>query len=253
MQESNLPHIDVRNLYKTYKTTSVLKDINLSFFKGELTAIIGRSGCGKSTLLRCLNGLETFDSGSVNLGSITLERKANTKTEAMASALRKNFGLVFQGFNLFPHLTILENLIKAPMVVKKLKLEEAKAIALPLLEKVGLLSHIDYYPAQLSGGQQQRAAIARALAMTPNVMMYDEPTSALDPWLSEEVFRVMRQLSAEEMTQIVVTHEVQFVRELADKVVFMEDGEVVEVGTPEELFDNPKDPRTRQFLKRGEK
>lgn len=253
MQESNLPHIDVRNLNKTYKHKPVLKDINLSFFKGELTAIIGRSGCGKSTLLRCLNGLETFDSGSVNLGTITLERKEHTNNEAMASALRKNFGLVFQGFNLFPHLTILENLIKAPMVVKKLKREEAKAIALPLLEKVGLISHIDYYPAQLSGGQQQRAAIARALAMTPSVMMYDEPTSALDPWLSEEVFRVMRQLSAEDMTQIVVTHEVQFVRELADKVVFIEDGEVVEVGTPEELFDDPKDLRTRQFLKRGEK
>jgi polar amino acid transport system ATP-binding protein len=169
------------------------------------------------------------------------------------SSLLRNFGLVFQGFNLFPHLTILENLIKAPMVVKKLKREDAKALALPFLEKVGLLSHINYYPSQLSGGQQQRAAIARALTMTPNVMMYDEPTSALDPWLSEEVFRVMRQLAAEEMTQIVVTHEVQFVRELADKVIFIEDGEIVEVGTPEELFDTPKDPRTRQFLKRGEK
>lgn len=254
MQESHKPHIEVRNLTKTFKHKLVLNDINLSFFKGELTAIIGRSGCGKSTLLRCLNGLETFDSGSVSVGSIRLERKEHTKNEALiAAALRKNFGLVFQGFNLFPHLTILENMIKAPMVVKKLKREEAKGIALPFLEKVGLLSHIDYYPTQLSGGQQQRAAIARALTMAPNVMMYDEPTSALDPWLSEEVFRVMRQLAAEEMTQIVVTHEVQFVRELADKVVFLEDGEVVEVGTPEELFDNPKDPRTRQFLKRGAK
>ncbi len=253
MQESHVPHIAVRNLNKTFKHKPVLKNINLNVFKGELTAIIGRSGCGKSTLLRCLNGLEPFDSGSVQLGSIVLERKVHTKNDSMAVSLRKNFGLVFQGFNLFPHLTILENLIKAPMVVKKMKKEEAVSIALPFLEKVGLLSHVDYYPNQLSGGQQQRAAIARALTMAPSVMMYDEPTSALDPWLSEEVFRVMRQLSEEEMTQIVVTHEVHFVRELADKVVFIEEGEVVEVGTPEELFDNPKDPRTRQFLKRGAK
>lgn len=253
MQENRVTHIDVRNLNKTYKHKLVLKDINLSFVKGELTAIIGRSGCGKSTLLRCLNGLESIDSGSIHVGDFDFVRKPHTHQEARIASLRKNFGFVFQGFNLFPHLTILENLIKAPTVVKKMNKEQAKAVALPFLEKVGLLPFLDYYPAQLSGGQQQRAAIARALTMSPSVMLYDEPTSALDPWLSEEVFRVMRQLSAEHMTQVVVTHEVHFVRELADKVVFIEDGEVVEFGDPDEVFDNPKDPRTEKFLKRGGK
>lgn len=255
MQENLSSYIEVARLHKSYKHRSVLRNVNLSIAKGELTAIIGRSGCGKSTLLRCLNGLEHIDSGLIRVGSSVFEygEEVHPGQKTLPASLLQNFGLVFQGFNLFPHLTILENLIKAPMVVKKMKKEEALALALPLIDKVGLLSRINDYPSQLSGGQQQRAAIARALTMTPSVMMYDEPTSALDPWLSEEVFRVMRQLAAEEMTQIVVTHEVQFVRELADKVIFIEDGEVVEVGTPEELFDEPKDPRTRLFLKRGEK
>ena len=253
MHESLSPHIEIRNLNKSFKNRQILNEINLDLYKGELTAIIGRSGCGKSTLLRCLDGLEAFDSGSIKLGTHFFERKEGAKNQEMPASLRKKFGLVFQGFNLFPHLTILENLIKAPMVVKKMKRQDAEAVALPFLEKVGLISHIDYYPVQLSGGQQQRAAIARALTMAPSVMMYDEPTSALDPWLSEEVFRVMRQLAAEEMTQIVVTHEVHIVREMADRVVFIEDGEIVETGTPEELFDSPKHPKTRQFLKRGER
>ncbi len=250
MPHTLTPHIDVRNLDKTYKNKSVLKKVCLDFFEGELTAVIGRSGCGKSTLLKCLNGLERIDSGSIRVGNVFLDRNADQKHEERTSALRRNFGMVFQGFNLFPHLTILENLIKAPMVVKKLRRSEASAIAIPLLEKVGLLSHIDYYPSQLSGGQQQRAAIARALAMAPKVMLYDEPTSALDPWLSDEVFAVMRQIAAERMTQIVVTHELRFVREFADKVIFIEDGEVVEIGSPTELFEAPQDERTRRFLKR---
>ncbi len=242
------PLIEVSNLLKTSKDQTILKKVSLDFFPGELTAVIGRSGCGKSTLLKCLTGLESFDSGSIRVGDVHL--KAGHTSPSALSSLRRNLGMVFQGFNLFPHLTILENLTKAPMVVKKMKRDEAHKIAVPLLEKVGLLSHMDRYPHQLSGGQQQRAAIARALAMAPKVMLYDEPTSALDPWLSDEVFGVMRQIAADHMTQIVVTHELRFVQEHADRVIFLEDGEVVEAGSPRELLDSPKDERTRLFLKR---
>lgn len=227
--------IVVRNLTKQYSAHCVLNDINLTIAPGELTAIIGRSGCGKSTLLRCLNGLETYQKGSVDFGE---------------AKNRFDFGMVFQSFNLFPHFTVIENLVRAPVVVKKISREKATADALKLLDKVGLATHAKHYPSQLSGGQQQRAAIARALAMSPKVMLYDEPTSALDPWLVDEVFQVMRNLDREGMTQIVVTHEIRFVREVAKKIVFIENGQVVEVGSPDEVFSKPKDPRTKNYLSR---
>lgn len=247
--------MSVHGLYKKFQKQSILRNVGFEIYEGELTAVVGRSGCGKSTLLRCLNGLEVFDQGSLQLGELHLEKRLQASAsdlryhDAVIHALRKNIGMVFQSFNLFPHLTILENLIKAPMVVKKMSLENAQALALPLLEKVGLADYCDRYPLQLSGGQQQRAGIARALAMQPKLMLYDEPTSALDPWLSEEVFQVMRKIADENLTQIVVTHDMRFVREFADKVIFLENGELVEMGTPSELLHNPKDARTRRFFK----
>jgi ABC-type polar amino acid transport system ATPase subunit len=227
--------IIVTNLSKHFHSHCVLKEVNLKITPGELTAIIGRSGCGKSTLLRCLNGLETYDTGSIQYA------EAQNKFD---------FGMVFQSFNLFPHFTVLENLVRAPIVVKGTSREEATVQALKLLDKVGLATHASHYPSQLSGGQQQRAAIARALAMSPKVLLYDEPTSALDPWLVDEVFQVMRNLDAEGMTQIVVTHEIRFVKEVAKKIVFIENGQIVEVGTPEQVFTTPKDPRTKNYLSR---
>lgn len=245
--------IIIRDLYKTYHHQNpILKGINLEITPGELTVIIGRSGCGKSTLLRCLNGLEVLDKGTVAYGDLTLKNENHDERqfEKRARLVRGEVGMVFQSFNLFPHLTVLENLIKAPMVVKKMSRDEAIANAKKLLDKVGLASHAHHYPSQLSGGQQQRAAIARALAMSPKVMLYDEPTSALDPWLVDEVFEVMRTLDAEGMTQIVVTHEMRFVREVASKIIFMENGEVIEMGSTEQMFNNPQNPKTKHYLSR---
>ena len=234
--------LDAKGLSKTFRGRPVLQGVDFSAAAGELIVIVGRSGCGKSTLLRCLNGLETFDEGSIRFGDRVYP--------AQSPALRADFGMVFQSFNLFPHLDLLENLIAAPMIVKKMTRAAAEAVALPLLEKVGLSAHVHHYPIQMSGGQQQRAAIARALAMAPKVMLYDEPTSALDPWLVDEVFDVMRTLDKEGMTQIVVTHETRFAREVARKIVFMEEGRVVETGTPEKIFNSPGDPRTIQYMKK---
>ena len=247
--------IQVAGLHKSFRDLEVLKGINLDIAPGELTVIIGRSGCGKSTLLRCLNGLETFDEGTISYGGVTLERHTGhsgdrRRNEARERALRASFGMVFQSFNLFPHLTALENLMLAPTVVKNKNPAEAEKSARALLEKVGLAAHAHHYPSQMSGGQQQRAAIARALAMSPEVMLYDEPTSALDPWLVDEVFEVMRLLDKEGMTQVVVTHETRFIREVARKVIFMEAGHVVEVGSPDQLFNAPRDPRTKLYLSR---
>jgi polar amino acid transport system substrate-binding protein len=234
--------LDARGLSKTFRGRQVLQEVDFSASAGELIVIVGRSGCGKSTLLRCLNGLETFDEGSIRFGDRVYP--ANVRD------VRVDFGMVFQSFNLFPHIDLLENLVAAPMIVKGMTRAEAEAVALPLLEKVGLSAHVHHYPIQMSGGQQQRAAIARALAMSPKVMLYDEPTSALDPWLVDEVFEVMRTLDKEGMTQIVVTHETRFAREVARKIVFMEEGRVVETGTPEKIFNNPDDPRTIQYMKK---
>lgn len=225
--------ISVEGLHKSYQNTPVLKGIDLKIKDRETVVLIGRSGCGKSTLLRCINNLETFDQGKITVGDIQLERPLSSSDtergfQKKANHLRAQAGMVFQSFNLFPHLTVLENLTLAPQVVKETPREEAEATALALLEKVGLASHAHHSPSQLSGGQSQRAAIARALAMSPQAMLYDEPTSALDPGLVDEVLDVMKKLSEEGMTQIVVTHEMRFAKDVADRVVYIEDGLVVE-------------------------
>lgn len=242
--------ISVSNLCKRYDDHEALRDISFDVEVSELTAIIGPSGCGKSTLLRCLNGLELFDRGRVRLGQITLEMNDSGQRELQTQLrhLREEVGMVFQSFNLFPHLTVLENAVLAPMVVKKQARSLAEEKARALLAKVGLRERMDYYPSQLSGGQQQRAAIARALTMEPKVMLYDEPTSALDPSLVGEVLSIMRQLDDEGMTQVVVTHEMRFAREVADKVLVLHDGELIEADAPEVIFSAPKDERTRAFL-----
>jgi len=245
--------ISVNNLQKSYGEAAALRGVSFEVEVSELTAIIGPSGCGKSTLLRCLNGLELFDSGSVRIGEITLDRNnglSHRDFNLQLRHLREEAGMVFQSFNLFPHLTVLENAALAPVVVKKLDRKLAEHKARELLAKVGLSDRLDYYPSQLSGGQQQRAAIARALTMEPKVMLYDEPTSALDPSLVGEVLGIMRRLDDEGMTQVVVTHEMNFARDVADKVLVLSDGELIERDSPDVIFSSPRDERTRAFLQR---
>ena len=244
--------IRVDNLCKSFGAVPALRGVSFNVSSSELTVIIGPSGCGKSTLLRCLNGLELFDSGYVQMGDITLDRHNEAPPRdlnAKLRRLREEVGIVFQGFNLFPHLTVLENVVKAPMIVKGLSREVAAQQANELLRKVGLDDRAHYYPSQLSGGQQQRAAIARALAMSPRVMLYDEPTSALDPSLVNEVLQIMRNLDGEGMTQVIVTHEMRFARDVADKIIFMHGGELIESGCPDSIFTSPRDERTREFLR----
>jgi len=245
--------ISVDNLQKSYGEASALRGVSFDVQVSELTAIIGPSGCGKSTLLRCLNGLELFDSGRVRIGEITLDRsngQSQRDFNVQLRQLREEVGMVFQSFNLFPHLTALENATLAPMVVKKIDRKKAESKARELLAKVGLSDRMDYYPSQLSGGQQQRAAIARALTMEPKVMLYDEPTSALDPSLVGEVLGIMRKLDDEGMTQVVVTHEMRFAREVADKIMVLSGGELIESDSPDVIFSSPRDERTRAFLQR---
>lgn len=223
--------------------------------EGDLVSVIGPSGCGKSTLLRCLNCLETLDSGSIQIDDITLLRSCSKSAldpafHNKAHVLRQKVGMVFQSFNLFRNKTILQNVMLAPMVVKQMPWEDANKLAMRLLEKVGLSKVANRYPDRLSGGQSQRAAIARALAMSPKVMLYDEPTSSLDPEMVEEVLFVMKGLDAEGMTQIVVTHEMRFARNASDYIIFMEHGEIIEISDEDEIFINPKDERTRRFLRR---
>src|SRR5581483_1973040 len=215
--------------------------------------LIGPSGCGKSTFLRCLNQLEQPDAGRITIGGVTVlggQTPRTAQERELQRRLRLRAGMVFQSFNLFPHLTVLDNVATGPRIVKGLVKEDAELLARELLRKVGLENKADSYPGQLSGGQQQRVAIARALAMEPEVMLFDEPTSALDPELREEVLRVMRSLVEEGMTMIVVTHEMQFARDVADRVLFFDAGRVAEDGTPDEVFSNPRHERTREFLKR---
>jgi len=250
-----VPILAARDIVKTFDETEILRGISLKIAEGDLVSIIGPSGCGKSTLLRCLNFLEIPDSGIVTIDGITISRTGtdqpwDSSAAAQARALRTRVGMVFQSFNLFPHKTLLENVMLAPMVVKGEGRKAVEERALELLEKVRLGDFAERYPAQLSGGQQQRAAIARALAMAPKVMLYDEPTSALDPELVDEVLQVMRDLDKDGMTQIVVTHEMRFAREASDYIVFMQSGEIVEIADDDEIFENPRDPRTRQFLRR---
>jgi ABC-type polar amino acid transport system ATPase subunit len=244
--------IVLEDVRKSFGEAHAVRGVTFSVPEGALAVIIGPSGCGKSTLLRCLNGLELLDHGRVTIGDVTLERNDGRFPRDLKPRLRRlreEVGMVFQSFNLFPHLTALENAALAPIVVKKAGRDEARARARELLAKVGLGDRLDYYPAQLSGGQQQRAAIARALAMSPRAVLYDEPTSSLDPTLVNEVLLIMRQLHDEGMTQVVVTHEMRFARDVADTILFMHEGLVIESGPPATLFTAPRDPRTREFLK----
>jgi ABC-type polar amino acid transport system ATPase subunit len=246
--------IAVESLIKSYNSQRVLHGIDHQQSRGEAVVLIGPSGCGKSTFLRCLNQLEIPDSGRITIDGVTIDGglpPRNAGERERQRQLRLRAGMVFQSFNLFPHLTALENITEAPMVVKQTAREEAETMAYRLLEKVGLRDKAEFYPAQLSGGQQQRVAIARALAMEPRVMLFDEPTSALDPELREEVLRVMRQLAEEGMTMIVVTHEMQFARDMADRILFFDGGRVAESGPPEQIFTSPQQERTRDFLRLG--
>jgi polar amino acid transport system ATP-binding protein len=238
---------------KSFGRLRVLRDVSLTVEKGEVVCIIGPSGAGKSTLLRCINHLEGIDSGTIYLDDEPVYRyvrdgKVVVDPERRVEALRSEVGMVFQSFNLFPHLTVLENVMLAPVHVRNEPREDARSRAEALLAKVGLSDKVDAYPHELSGGQQQRVAIARSLAMQPKAMLFDEVTSALDPELIGEVLRVMRQLAAEGMTMIIVTHEMGFARDVADRVLFMADGVVVEEGSPEQIFKAPRHERTRQFL-----
>lgn len=235
--------IEVRNLNKYFGKHHVLKGINLQVRFGEVVAIIGASGSGKSTLLRCLNGLETTQEGEIKVDGVLVNGHTTNLNK-----LRQSIGMIFQSFNLFPHMTVLENITLAPQKVKKVSRKDAETIALNLLEKVGLKEKAHSYPAQLSGGQKQRVAIARSLAMNPKVMMFDEPTSALDPETVNDVLDVMKELAQEGMTMIVVTHEMGFAREVSNRVIYLDDGKIIEEGTPEEIFYRPQNPRTKSFL-----
>ena len=246
--------ITVENLVKSYNATRVLHGVDHAQQRGEAVVLIGPSGCGKSTFLRCLNQLEIADSGRITIGGVTIaggSAPRNGDEREQQRQLRLRAGMVFQSFNLFPHLTVLQNITEGPTVVKGIPFKDAEDRARQLLKKVGLDHRAEAYPSQLSGGQQQRVAIARALAMEPEVMLFDEPTSALDPELRDEVLRVMRQLAEEGMTMIVVTHEMQFARDMADQILFFDGGRVAESGTPEQIFTDPKNDRTRDFLKRA--
>ena len=235
--------IDVKNLHKYFGSLEVLKGIDCHIDKGECVCVIGPSGSGKSTFLRCLNLLETPTKGDIVIDDMHL-----TEKDFDVEAMRKRVGMVFQHFNLFPHLTILENVTLAPIRHKMMTEEQAKEKAMELLNRVGVGDKADNYPAQLSGGQKQRVAIARSLALSPEVMLFDEPTSALDPEMVGEVLEVMKQLAQEGMTMVVVTHVMGFAREVANRVFFMDGGGILEEGTPEQIFDHPQEERTKAFL-----
>lgn len=246
--------IEVKNVYKSFGNLQVLKGITFKVDEGEVVAVIGPSGSGKSTLLRCLIHLEVIDRGSIIIQGQPMayeDEEGETKyvPDKQVRQICKKLGMVFQNFNLFPHKTVLENVIEAPVVVNKMPKKEAIDMAESLLKRVGLIDKKDSYPSQLSGGQKQRVAIARALAMKPDIMLFDEPTSALDPELTGEVLKVMRDLAEDRMTMVVVTHEMGFAREVADRIIFMDGGEIIEAGLPEEIFYNPRSDRTRNFLK----
>jgi ABC-type polar amino acid transport system ATPase subunit len=245
------PIVTVQNLHKRFGNLEVLKGIDMQVAPREVVCLIGRSGSGKSTLLRCINFLEEPNEGVISVAGITVPAGERTRQHRQhIIELRERTGMVFQSFNLFPHKTVLENLIEAPLIVKGMSREQAVPIAERLLDKVGLAEKRDVYPSKLSGGQQQRVAIARALTMEPQVMLFDEPTSALDPELIGEVLEVMRDLARDGMTLLVVTHEMGFAREVADRVIFMDGGVFVEEGPPDQCLTNPRDERTRRFLER---
>ncbi|WP_374056320.1 amino acid ABC transporter ATP-binding protein [Rossellomorea sp. FM04394] len=239
--------ISIKGLTKRFDQLEVLKGMNVEVNKGQVIVLIGPSGSGKTTFLRCLNALEIPNDGTVSIGGTSVDFNKKVSKQELIK-LRRKTGMVFQNYNLFPHMTALENVMEGPTIVQRRNKSETREKAIRLLEKVGLGDKVDYYPFQLSGGQQQRVGIARALAIEPEVMLFDEPTSALDPELVGEVLKVMKDLAEEGMTMVVVTHEMRFAKEAADKVIFMDGGYIVEEGTPHEVFENPTNERTKQFL-----
>ena len=248
--------LEIKNLKKSFGELEVLKDISMTVAEGEVVSILGPSGSGKSTFLRCISMLETVDGGTmVYCGKTAVSEKDGASVYASKAELKEikqTYGLVFQNFNLFPHYTVLKNITDAPIHVLKRNKDEVMSEAKKLLEKMGLADKGDYYPYQLSGGQQQRVAIARALAMKPQMIFFDEPTSALDPELTAEILKVLKELAAEKMTMVIVTHEIDFARSVSSHVVFMDGGLIIEQGKPEDVIDNPSNDRTRAFLKKLE-
>ncbi|MBP3923039.1 MAG: amino acid ABC transporter ATP-binding protein [Ruminiclostridium sp.] len=247
--------LEVTNLSKSFGELGVLKDISFEVQQGEVVSIIGPSGSGKSTLLRCINQFEKADDGRISIcGLDMLVKDKNGRTvyapKKVLQEIRLKIGLVFQNFNLFPHMTVLQNIIEAPVHVLKQDKNQATEKAMELLAKMGLSDKANEYPCNLSGGQQQRVSIARALALNPDVLFFDEPTSALDPELTGEILKVIKELAAEKMTMVIVTHEMQFAKEISDRVIFMDGGYIIENGTPEEVFENSENERTKQFLER---
>ena len=245
--------VNMERIEKRFNNQTVLRDVSLKMDRGEIVSIIGPSGSGKSTFLRCLGQLETIDGGAITvdgtvLASTDANGTVNYASQEIQHDLLLRMGMVFQSFNLFPHMTVLDNIMIAPRMVKGMKDDEILPIAERLLNKVGLWEKRDMYPSRLSGGQQQRVAIARALAMNPEIMLFDEPTSALDPELTGEVLKTIKQLADDHMTMIIVTHEMNFAREVSDRVIFMADGVIQEEGTPEQIFNNPQNDRTKAFL-----
>ena len=241
--------IKLENIHKYFDSQHVLKGIDLNVKKGEVVSILGPSGSGKSTLLRCINFLEEPTRGTVEIGGKRVDAKSAKKADIVS--LRNSTGMVFQQYNLFKNFTVLQNVMIGLTSVKKLHKEEAEKRSMEILERVGLANRVNHYPAQLSGGQQQRVGIARALALDPEVLLFDEPTSSLDPELVDEVLATIRKVADEGNTMLIVTHELHFARDISDRVVFMEDGQIIEEGTPEQLFKNPKMERTKQFLSRA--
>ena len=248
MTSTQTPIVRMQKLHKHFGSLHVLKDIDLEIVPGEVVVVIGASGSGKSTLIRCINGLEEFQSGSLDVDGNTL--LPNGKGSQALQTIRTEVGMVFQQFNLFPHLSVLDNVTLAPMKVRGWSRQDAEETAKRLLDRVGIADQANKYPSQLSGGQQQRVALARALAMEPRLMLFDEPTSALDPEMIGEVLDAMRELAKEGMTMVIVTHEMGFAREVADRIIFIHKGEIAEQGTPEQLFDSPQHERTQSFLAR---
>ncbi len=246
--------LEVKNLSKTFDKLEVLKDISFNVEQGEVVAIIGPSGSGKSTLLRCINQLEKADGGEINVSGLkmltTEKNKAIYADKKTLRKIRLKIGLVFQNFNLFPHMSVLQNIIEAPIHVLKKSKKEALETARALLAKMGLENKEKAYPCELSGGQQQRVSIARALALNPEILFFDEPTSALDPELTGEILKVIKELAKEKMTMVIVTHEMEFARDVANHVIFMDGGYIIEEGSPEEFFGNTQNERTKQFLQR---